>query len=86
MVIARWINTLASFYILIVIIHSVLSFILGPYHPIRRFFDILVEPVLNPIRRIVPLIGGIDFSPMVLIVLVLIISSILVNTLNALAR
>jgi len=36
-------------------------------HQIYRSINLLLEPVLNPIRRILPSTGGIDFSPLVLI-------------------
>jgi YggT family protein len=36
-------------------------------YQLGRFLDAITEPVLRPIRRIVPLIGGIDLSPIVLI-------------------
>ena len=42
---------------------------LPPSHPIIRFLDTMVEPVLKPIRQVLPATGGLDFSPMVLIVL-----------------
>ena len=42
---------------------------LAPYHSVRVFLDRIVDPMLAPIRRIVPAIGGMDFSPIVLIIL-----------------
>jgi YggT family protein len=58
---------------------------MDPYHPIRRTLDNLVEPMLAPIRRVVPLIGMFDFSPLVLIILVQILSSALIRFLIALS-
>jgi YggT family protein len=57
---------------------------MDPYHPIRRAIDGVVEPMLAPIRRIVPLIGSLDFSPLVLIILIQLLSNILVRVLIAL--
>lgn len=36
-------------------------------NPIRRVLRVAVDPVLNPLRRILPSMGGLDFSPMLLI-------------------
>jgi YggT family protein len=43
-----------------------------------------VEPMLAPIRRIVPLVGMLDFSPLVLIVLIQLIGSLLTRLLQSL--
>ncbi len=53
-----------------VIVHVVLGYFLSPYHPAREFTSRLFEPLLDPIRRILPQTGMIDFSPLVLIILV----------------
>ena len=55
-------------YILIVIVEVVLSYFMSPFHPIRQFLYRLVEPALGPIRRILPGVGGLDFSPLVLLI------------------
>ena len=53
----------------LIIIKVILSYFLSPYHPIRETIDRLVEPMLSPIRNILPQTGMIDFSPLVLIIL-----------------
>ena len=63
------INALTQILVLLVIISAILSFVMGPYHPIRRGVDNIVEPMLAPIRRIMPTIGMFDFSPLVLILI-----------------
>ena len=75
------INFVANLLIILVIVDTVLSFFLSPYHPIRATVDRIVNPLLAPIRRIVPLVGMLDLSPLILIVLVEILSSILVRLL-----
>lgn len=57
------INRLAFFFVLLVILKIILSYFMDPYHPVRRTLDNLVEPLLAPIRRVVPLVGMFDFSP-----------------------
>jgi YggT family protein len=45
----------------------------NPYHPaygpIIRFVYAVTEPVLNPVRRLLPTMGGLDFSPMIVLIL-----------------
>lgn len=43
--------------------------------PIVRTIEAITEPVLEPLRRVIPMIGMIDISPMVAIVVLSIISS-----------
>jgi YggT family protein len=62
-----------------VIIHIVLGYFLSPYHPARQFTARLFEPLLDPIRRILPQTGMLDFSPLVLIILVQLIEFLLVG-------
>ena len=65
-------------YMWVVIISVLLSwFIQDPYHPVRQGVDSLVRPLLDPIRRIMPGIGMFDFSPVILIILLQLVSNIL---------
>jgi YggT family protein len=70
--------------ILLVLASVILSYFMDPYHPVRRFVDSIVEPMLAPIRRIVPLVGMLDFSPLVLIILIQLIGNLLTRLLYSL--
>jgi YggT family protein len=62
------IGTLIDIYSLIVLAAVVLSWLqLDPHNPVVRFVWAATEPVLEPIRRALPSLGGIDFSPMILL-------------------
>jgi len=63
-----------SIYLLmgVVIIQAVLSWF-GPYHPMRPFFDALSRPFLRPIQRLIPPVGGVDLSPLILFVILQVI-------------
>jgi YggT family protein len=76
-----FINALSQLLVLLVIISVILSYFMDPYHPIRRSIDSVVEPMLAPIRRVVPLLGVLDLSPLVLIILIQLISNILIRVL-----
>lgn len=66
---------------LVVFVDVILSFVLSPFHPLRRALDSVVEPMLAPIRRLLPPAGGLDFSPAVLLILIQIIGRVLVSLL-----
>lgn len=78
-VLIQLINIISQFIVLVVIVKIILSYFMDPYHPVRQTLDGLVEPMLGPIRRVVPLIGMFDFSPLILIILVRILSSVLIS-------
>ncbi len=78
------INYVATIFIFLVIANSVLSFFLSPYHPVRATMDRIINPFLAPIRRVVPLIGMMDLSPLILIILVEILARVLVSLLSVL--
>jgi YggT family protein len=71
------IHWILQLFILVVIVQAVLSYFVDPYHPVRRVIDRIVNPFLNPIRRVVPPISNLDFSPLVLIILLQVLNSIL---------
>ena len=52
----------------LVIVYAVLSWV-QTHSPMMGLLARLVSPLLQPIRRVVPLVGGIDLSPLVLLVL-----------------
>ena len=83
-ILAEIIHRVFQLLILIVIVQAFLTWFMDPYHPVRRFLDRFVSPILTPIRRIIPPIGGIDISPIVLIVILEVIDTILMRVLSSL--
>ena len=49
-------------------------------HPILRVIWQLTEPVMAPIRKIIPAIGGLDFSPIFIFLAIQIIQSFLISS------
>lgn len=82
---AQVISIFANIYVWIVIASILLSYFMDPYHPLRQGVDNLVRPLLDPIRRVVPPVGMLDFSPFVLIVLIQVVSNLLVRFLYAIS-
>ena len=60
----------------LVIVYAVLSWVQNDT-PLSDILDRLCAPLLRPIRRAVPLVGGIDLSPLVLLVILQILSMLL---------
>ena len=70
---------------LLLIAYVVLSYFMDPYHPVRMTINRFVDPILNPIRRLLPQTGMVDFSPLVAIILIQLIEFILTRLLISLA-
>ena len=72
------VNTVQQILVILVIVSVILSYFMDPYHPVRRGVDNIVQPLLDPIRRVVPLVGMLDFSPLILILLLQLVGRFLV--------
>ena len=84
--VARIIDIGLSLYMWIVIARAVISWVNpDPYNPIVRFLVSVTEPVLYQIRRRLPMLGGIDFSPILVILGIIFIQSFFVQSLVQLA-
>jgi len=69
---------LIDLYSLVVLIAVVLSWLrLDPRHPLVTITRTLTEPVLAPIRNVLPSMGGLDLSPMVLLIALQILKDLL---------
>lgn len=70
-------------YTWVVIIRAVITWVNpDPHNPIVRILYQLTEPVLRPIRKLVPpyKLGGLDLSPLILILLIQLVRSTIVYT------
>lgn len=79
--IATLIHRIAQLIIIIVIVQTFLTYFLSPFHPVRQMIDRFVEPMLAPIRRFLPQTGPLDFSPLVLIILLQVLDTLLTSIL-----
>jgi len=88
MAVAQLIDFILTAYMWVIIGRAVVSWVnADPYNPIVRILYGATEPLLGRIRRVLPMsMGGIDFSPMVLIVIIMFLQSFLVPTLMQFAR
>lgn len=60
-------NSTLLLYTVLIFAQAILSFVPGARSPLTAMLDSLCAPVLRPIRRILPAVGGLDFSPLVAI-------------------
>ena len=68
----RLVAAIINLYSLVVMAAVVISWIhVDRRHPVAVIVRSLTEPVLAPIRRVLPIMGGLDFSPMVLLLALL---------------
>ena len=74
----RLINLLFTLYSFAIIARSLLPwFRISYYHPVMRFLIRITEPILAPLRRYVPPMGGLDFTPMVALILLWVVEQAL---------
>ena len=75
---ADLVDFLLLLYIVLVLVRVVISFVgADSYHPVVPLVMQLTEPVMKPFRRLIPNVGGLDFSPMV-VLLVLTLARVLI--------
>ena len=65
--------------LLLILLKVILSYFMDPFHPFRQSIDKLIEPLLKPIRQIIPSFGRFDFSPIILMILVEVLARVLLN-------
>ncbi len=73
----NFLNIIIELVILLVIVHTALSYFVAPDHPVRVLTTKMIEPLLKPIRKFMPQTGSVDFSPMVLILILIVVQYIL---------
>lgn len=76
-----------SLYMIIIIVRALISWVSpDPYNPIVRFLYAVTEPVLSPIRRMLPFTSmGIDFSPIIVFLVIIFLKGFVVASLTHLA-
>lgn len=69
---------LVNLYMFLILARVLMSWVqLDPYNPVVQAIFNLTEPILAPVRNMVPPAGGLDFSPIIVIILLQVLASIL---------
>ncbi|MGC9017507.1 MAG: YggT family protein [Caldimicrobium sp.] len=72
------IDLFLTIYIWIIVARALISWVNpSPFHPLVRFLYKVTEPVLSPIRRIIPPIYGLDLSPVLVIFIIYFIKELI---------
>ncbi len=81
--VAKILDLVLILYLWIVLARVVLSWVsIDPFNPVVRFIHTVTEPVLSKVRSQIPVaFGGIDFSPMLILLAIYFLRVFLVQTL-----
>jgi len=76
------VNVMFEVYTFLIIAEVLMSWVPHDrYHPVFRFIEEVTEPVLRPFRRLIPVVGGIDFSPIVALMAVELVRRVILSLL-----
>ena len=84
--IARVLDIALNLYMWVIIIRALISWVNpDPYNPIVQFLVRVTEPVLRPLRKMLPpwKTGGLDFSPFIVILVIIFLDYALIDNLRA---
>ena len=72
---------LMQFYKWTIIIIVIASFVAqGSFHPALQLLNQLLEPIIGPVRRVLPSLGPLDLSPMVVLLIIILVEDILMRS------
>ncbi len=84
--VAELVELLLNVYMVVLIVQAILSWVQSGYNPVASVLYSLSDPVLRPIRRMLPPIAGLDLSPLVAIIAIQVIKMLALPPLHQLAR
>ncbi|GBD27351.1 hypothetical protein HRbin30_02698 [bacterium HR30] len=85
---AQVLDLLLHFYSIILVVRVIVSWVnADPFNPLVRFLYQATEPVLHRVRRTLPVTyAGIDFSPLIVLLAIVLLQAFLVSSLHDIAR
>ncbi len=84
MALIRLVDLIFDAFILLVIVRALLSWVsVDPRHPAIAWIYRLTDPILEPIRARMGALGPVDFSPMIVILLLIVVRSLVMELLMA---
>jgi YggT family protein len=79
-----FIPLLFNIYSFLILARVLLSWVnVSPYHPAAAFIVEVTEPILRPLRNIIPPLGMMDLSPIAALILLQILESLVLSIINA---
>ena len=79
------VKLLLNVYFFAIIIQAVLSWFNTGHSPITPLINLLVEPIMRPVRRLIPPLGGVDISPLPVLIVIQLVNIILLAPLVGVA-
>ena len=80
--IAHLLRMILYIYLFIILIQVIISWVNpNAYNPITAIMHQVSEPILKPIRRLVPSVGGLDFSPFIILVIINLLMMLIISPL-----
>lgn len=84
--VAYVIEIILNIYMWIIIARALISWVNpDPYNPIVNFLSRATEPVLSRVRRILPNLGGLDLSPLIVILIIYFLKEFVVRSIYMLS-
>ncbi len=84
---AQVIDIILSFFMWVIVIRAVISWVNpDPYNPIVQFLYRVTDPLLSRVRRVIPHVMGIDFSPIIVILGIVFLKGFLVASMIQIAQ
>ena len=82
--VVTFVNLLTQALVIAIVLRAILSwFVPQGDHPVVRILRDVTDPLIVPLRRVIPSIGMLDLSPFVAIILLQVVRSIVVSALGA---
>jgi YggT family protein len=78
--VAMILDTVITIFLVVLFARVILSWIRLPYNAIIHAIYQMTEPILAPVRRRLPLSWGIDFSPMIIFLILLVIRIVVIDS------
>jgi YggT family protein len=80
--VAYLLDILLTIYMYIIIARAIISWVNpDPYNPIVKFLCQVTEPVLYRVRRVLPAMGGVDLSPLLVLLVIIFLQKFVVGSL-----
>ena len=80
MIFVRFVEVFTDIMIAAIFVRAILSWVVtDPRNPLITVLDQIVEPILAPLRRVVPRLGMFDITPMVAMILLIAIQRMVIN-------
>ena len=85
--IAYLLRTILYIYLFIIIVQVIISWVNpNAYNPITTIMYQISEPILKPIRQFIPSSGGLDFSPLVALIIINLLMILIISPLMDLGQ